>query len=236
MEKPIIVANWKMNGSKEMAKALLYDILSKKSKAPWVCCPPATLLDFIHGFAPDLVLGGQDCGIKNEGAFTGSIASSHLKEAGASFVIVGHSERRKFQYETNADVALKAKNAIESGLIPIICIGESFENYESGETLNVLDQQLAESSQDIASGYILAYEPIWAIGSGKTPALEEIQTIHNYLKSKKSHIQILYGGSANAKNAADILAIENVDGLLVGGASLKAEDFTQILTAAKAIG
>jgi triosephosphate isomerase len=228
----LIVANWKMNGDRALASTLIPAIMAEAPNARWVCCPPAPLLPYIHDLAPSVMLGGQDSGTAASGAYTGAVSALHLREAGALYVIVGHSERRQYQHETSEDVCQKAKAAKAAALIPIVCIGESLETYETGQTVAYLTKQLHESTWQLEGPYIIAYEPIWAIGTGKTPTVVEIEAIHSALAELAPGVPLLYGGSANAQNAADILAVPHVDGLLVGGASLKKDDFVTMLKAA----
>lgn len=240
-----IVSNWKMNGTAllmhEMVKAFTEKTMAKSSTCQlntaiprWVFCPPALLIKETKQNYPEIILGGQDCHPKRTGAFTGNISALLLKESGATYVIVGHSERRHYHNESNALIAEKACMAIECGLIPIICIGESEETYNNGLTLDFLKKQLDESLCGInkEQHFIVAYEPIWAIGTGKTATRADIEKVHSFLRTQLPDTPLLYGGSVTASNAYDILTTPNVNGVLVGGASLKVDEFKAILEAA----
>ncbi len=206
-------------------------------------CPPATLIgrmaDLAKGSA--LAIGGQDCHAKGSGAHTGEISAAMLRDAGASYVILGHSERRADHHETDACVQAKALAAQAEQLIAIICVGETEAQRDQGRTLDVIGAQLDASTPDgsTAENVVIAYEPVWAIGTGRTPTLAEIQEVHAYLRAKLTAklgetgngVRILYGGSVKPSNAAEIFAIPNVDGALVGGASLTAKDFAAIVEA-----
>ena len=206
-------------------------------------CPPATLLlavaDAVKGSG--LLVGGQDCHAKASGAHTGDISAEMLRDGGASHVIVGHSERRADCGETDAIVRAKAEAAWRAGLLPIVCIGETLADREAGRTLAVLETQLKGSipSGATAARMIVAYEPVWAIGTGKTPTTPEVAAAHAHIRkvleglmSEASLVRLLYGGSVKGSNAAELLAAGNVDGALVGGASLKADEFLAIANAA----
>lgn len=198
-------------------------------------CPPATLIcQFASEFSDEgIEIGAQDCHTDQRGAHTGEISAEMLADAGAAYVIVGHSERRADHNETDAVVKAKAEAALNAGITPIICVGETREDREAGRTLNVIGVQLSGSLPDTKDDYVIAYEPVWAIGTGLTPTPEDIEEVHNFIrKNTRPEIRILYGGSVKPSNAAEILRINNVDGALVGGASLKAEDFYAIITAA----
>lgn len=209
-----------------------------------VVCPPAALLSLLKGALENskIKLGGQDCHAKTEGAYTGETSAKLLKDVGCEYVIVGHSERRSYAGESNEIVCAKAACAIKTGLIPVICIGETLEQREKGRTLEVIRQQIAESVPDeaISSNFLLAYEPVWAIGSGKLPTMDEINQVHVAIKTgvaerkkvDKAGVYVLYGGSVKPDNAGEILKLDSVSGVLVGGASLNADDFCSILCAA----
>jgi triosephosphate isomerase len=185
-----------------------------------------------------LAVGGQDCHAEASGAFTGDISAEMLSDAGASAVIVGHSERRTYHRETDADVRAKALAARRAGLLAIVCIGETRADRESGRTLDVLRAQLAGSLPDGATGanLVVAYEPVWAIGTGLTPTPDDVAEVHTFIRSHLAErfrreaeaVRILYGGSVKASNARELMAVANVDGALVGGASLKADEFLAI--------
>jgi len=239
-QKPIVVGNWKMNGLRSESDALVRDLLRGLSgKGTLGVCPPATLLSMVSGLVT-IGLGGQDCSTETAGAFTGDISAPMLRDAGCSLTLVGHSERRHGYGETDALVKAKAEAAFEAGLNVILCIGETEAEWDAGETLSVLDRQLGGSLPGGANAdnLIIAYEPVWAIGTGKTPTMDDIAETHAHLRTTLTSLvptgaemAILYGGSVKAANAGDILAITNVDGALVGGASLKAEEFLAILEA-----
>ena len=230
-KKKYIVSNWKMNGTIALLNEAAPIWQKAASNINWVFCPPAPFISYTKEHFPDVTLGGQDCSAKASGAFTGDISASQLADVGATYVIVGHSECRLNHHDTNADVAAKAVAALHAGLIPIICIGESEATYVAGETLTFLKQQLDESLAGVQGDFLLAYEPIWAIGTGKTATLDDIARVHSFLREQLPAIPLLYGGSVGADNAHAILAVDNVDGVLVGGASLKVVDFTTILEA-----
>jgi len=207
-------------------------------------CPPAPLLIAAQQMVDDtgIAIGAQDCHAANGGAFTGDISAPMIADTGARHVIVGHSERRTGHAEQDADIAAKAKAAWAAGLTAIICIGETLETRESGKTLDLIGGQLAGSLPDgcTATNTVVAYEPIWAIGTGKIPTLEQIIEVHDFMRATLAArfgaevadgITLLYGGSVKADNAAQIFTAQNVDGALVGGASLKADDFAPIITA-----
>ena len=245
--RKLAAGNWKMNG---LAAALSeVDVLCTAHPAPiaeMLLCPPATLLAQMawatKGTA--LRLGGQDCHTNALGAHTGDISASMLADAGAAYVIVGHSERRTDHGETDALVMAKSQAARSAGLISIVCIGETEAQRGAGDTLNVIDRQLAGSVPDTATAatLVLAYEPVWAIGTGRTPLLDEIAEVHAFLRAQitarigteGAGVRLLYGGSVKPSNAADIFALPHVDGALVGGASLKAADFGAIVAALSA--
>lgn len=236
--RKLAAGNWKMNGlaaSLDEARAL-----ALAHPAPGVdllLCPPATLLsrlaDTVKGSA--VALGGQDCHAATSGAHTGDISAAMLADAGASHVILGHSERRADHGESDALVAAKARAALDAGLVAVVCIGETLAEREAGQTLEVVARQLAGSLPEGATpaNCVVAYEPVWAIGTGLTPTPEEIATVHAHLRARlpDAGIRLLYGGSVNPGNAAGIFALSDVDGALVGGASLKAADFGRIITA-----
>lgn len=205
-------------------------------------CPPATLVSGAAQIAGDIQIGGQDCHINESGAHTGDISASMLSDAGATAVIVGHSERRQDHGETDADIQNKTLAAWQSDLTAVICLGESLQQRENGDTLAVVASQLEGSTPDGATGAntVVAYEPIWAIGTGLVPSLEQIGEVHDALRAQLverfgetegNAIRLLYGGSVKPGNAPDIFAVSNVDGALVGGASLKANDFQAIIDA-----
>jgi triosephosphate isomerase len=234
--RQLIAGNWKMNGLGEAAlgeiEALRAGLAGARSDV--LVCPPATLIAraAMLGGVP---IGAQDCHAKESGAFTGDISAEMLKDAGARAVIVGHSERRQYHHESDAVVADKARAAWRAGLAAIICVGETEAERMSGRHLDVVARQLEGSVPDGATleNTVIAYEPVWAIGTGKTPTSAEIAQMHAHIRGAVGEgMRILYGGSVKPSNAAEILALANVDGALVGGASLKAKDFLGIIAGA----
>ena len=242
----LIAGNWKMNGlSQDLgeAKALAQALKAHPPKARIVVCPPATLISRLTPAAQGAYeLGGQDCHPKPSGAYTGDISAEMLRDAGASWTIVGHSERRQYHGESDALIAAKAKAAWRAELGAIICIGETEEERNAGREEAVVDRQLAESVPEgaTAANTAIAYEPVWAIGTGRTPTAADIARMHGHIREVLTArfgaagrgIEILYGGSVKPDNAKEILAVEEVGGALVGGASLKAKDFLAIITSA----
>jgi len=244
MRRKLAAGNWKMNGtsaSLDAVKAL--NTAHPDAKVDILICPPATLLSRLAEVAgTSIATGGQDCHAAASGAHTGDVSAAMLVDAGASHVILGHSERRQDHGETDAQVCAKARAATGAGLIGVICVGESLEQREAGQTLGVIESQLEGSVPDTADGsnLVVAYEPIWAIGTGKIPTLEQVGEVHDFIRQHLENrfgarsggaMPILYGGSVKPDNASAIFAVSNVDGALVGGASLKAEDFSPIITA-----
>jgi triosephosphate isomerase len=221
----IIIANWKMNGSNSFIENFFDHWHRPKNNHIVVFCPPFPYLEKVRQFFP--FIGGQDCHIEDHGAFTGDISAAMLADVGCQYVILGHSERRAYHQESNAIVLKKAKQALNHGLTPIICVGESLKERQSGRAHDVVLQQLRESLP-LSDRIIIAYEPIWAIGTGLTATEEEIALIHQQIANAYPGLKILYGGSVNEKNSTDIMNISHVDGVLVGGASLKADLFGQI--------
>lgn len=241
--RPLVAGNWKMNGlSAAMAELNGIKAGADKlaDKAELMVCPPATLLAQFNWAAKGskLTLGGQDCHAKASGAHTGDIAAEMLKDAGASAVIVGHSERRTDHRETDAEVKAKALAAHRAGLTAIVCVGEQKTQREAGETLTVVGGQLDGSLPDGATGanLVTAYEPVWAIGTGLTPTPADVAEVHAFIRKKLverygaegNGMRILYGGSVKPSNAKELLSLPDVNGALVGGASLKAVDFLGI--------
>lgn len=242
--RKLIAGNWKMNGSRETL-AELDGIVAAAQGAPGVdvaVCPPFTLIERAVARQPGLAVGGQDCHSKEKGAHTGCVAAAMLVEAGATLVIVGHSERREAHGETDADVKAKAEAAIAAGLLAIVCVGEPEAVRTAGDATAYVEAQLRGSVPDAGGdALVIAYEPIWAIGTGKIPTMDEIAAIHGMIRAtlgdllgveRAQAVRILYGGSANAGNAAEVFAVSDVDGALCGGASLKAESFVPIIEAA----
>ena len=233
----IIVANWKLNGSIDFIEQYLHELNCSKLENSNICgivCTPSVYLHKLAGKLTPLFLGGQDCSNYNEGAYTGEVSASMLKDASCQFCIVGHSERRQIFGQSNEDVCIKVMNLISHNINPIICIGESFEEKNKNLTQDVLYTQISNSIPNNATKdfVIIAYEPIWAIGTGLIPSLEEIDSIHSFIKNEIQNFvnyKILYGGSVNSNNASEIMGLKNVDGVLVGGASLDAAEYKKIL-------
>ena len=241
--RPLVAGNWKMNGLRASAAELARIIAGSgglTGKADLMICPPTTLLAAFAEQArgSPVAIGGQDCHADPAGAFTGDISAEMLKDAGASAVIVGHSERRTLHKETDADVRAKAGAAWRAGLTAIVCIGETRAERQAGRTLGVLGRQLDGSLPDgvTAANLVVAYEPVWAIGTGLTPTAADVAQAHEFIRARivERHgkagtaVRILYGGSVKPSNAAELMTVPDVDGALVGGASLKAEDFLGI--------
>ena len=242
--RPLIAGNWKMNGleaSSAEFEAMLAGAAKVAAKADLLVCPPATL---IAGFAEmargskNLSIGAQDCHPKASGAHTGDISAEMLADAGASAVIVGHSERRADHGESDALVRQKAEAAWRAGLTAIVCIGETRQQRDTGQALTICHGQLDGSLPDKATSgnLVVAYEPVWAIGTGLTPTVADVEQVHKFIReflvkrfsAEGARIRILYGGSVKPSNAAELMAVANVNGALVGGASLKAADFLAI--------
>lgn len=245
MRRKLVAGNWKMNGSAAALSELRALAALLPDRPPdIVICPPAPLLyrasEIVAG--TPIAIGAQDCHRQESGAFTGDISAAMIADAAATHVIVGHSERRTGHSESNADVRAKAEQAWAADLSAIICIGESAQDRAQGKTLDILAEQLSGSLADPATGAntVIAYEPIWAIGTNNTPSLEQIVEAHDFIRTRLADrfgsgiadaIPLLYGGSVNAGNAETIFRAANVDGALVGGASLKASDFAPIIAA-----
>jgi triosephosphate isomerase len=242
--RPLIAGNWKMNGLKASSaefEAMLAGAPAVAAKADLLVCPPATL---IAAFAErargskTLAIGAQDCHPKASGAHTGDLSAEMLADAGAGAIIVGHSERRADHGESDALVRQKAEAAWRAGLTAIVCIGETREQRDAGQTLDICGGQLQGSLPDgaTAGNLVVAYEPVWAIGTGLTPTTEDVEQVHQFIRDsltkrfsgEGAKIRILYGGSVKPSNAAELMAVANVNGALVGGASLKAADFLAI--------
>jgi triosephosphate isomerase len=242
MRRKLAAGNWKMNGTQANLSELdTLCLQHRNATCEILICPPAQLLAPAQLRSGTIHIGGQDCHTVSRGAFTGDISALMIADTGATYVIVGHSERRSGYGETNELVRAKAEAAQDVDLTAIVCIGETLEEREAGQAIEVLTKQLSESLPDTCTGasVVVAYEPIWAIGTGKIPTFEEIALVHAALRTQLVKrfgtdgqvIRLLYGGSVNKNNAADIFAIADVDGALVGGASLKASDFTPIIEA-----
>ncbi|MEM9013535.1 MAG: triose-phosphate isomerase [Pseudomonadota bacterium] len=241
--KSLIAGNWKMNGLSDAMREIDQLIGKFAGSAPddrdVLICPPSTMVARMAAQYSDeaIMIGGQDCHTAASGAHTGDISAEMLSDAGAAFVIVGHSERRADHGESNTLVCEKAKAALRAGLTPIICVGETEAERKSGAALGVVGDQLAGSvPDDTDEELVIAYEPVWAIGTGLTPTIDDIAEMHNHIRSKVgAGVRILYGGSVKPGNAKEILAVDHVNGALVGGASLKADDFFPIVMAAPGV-
>jgi triosephosphate isomerase len=245
--RPFVAGNWKMNGlSGSLGEIEAMRRAAEAGVAELAVCPPATLLAQAAWKLKGgkLALGAQDCAVEASGAFTGDISAPMLKDAGATYVIVGHSERRTLHHETNAIVRAKAEAALKAGLIPIVCVGETRAERENGLENAVVARQLRESlppggGPPIVVDIVVAYEPVWAIGTGLTPTPADVARMHQAIRTLLGEIyeafgakiRILYGGSVKPSNARELLGLDNVDGALVGGASLKAADFLAIAAA-----
>lgn len=251
MRRKFIAGNWKMNGRMPVALTLVQSIINgtkqiNGNKVEVVLFPPVSILTSLASIlkGSSIFVGGQDCHTAAEGAHTGDISAGMLRDAGASYVLVGHSERRQNHHESDQIVALKAKAAWDEKLTVIYCIGESLEERKAGKTLSVIEAQLSPILEDGVKWdhLIIAYEPIWAIGTGLTASPEQAEEVHAYIRNLLSQelgkkiadqMLILYGGSMKPDNAKGLLSMPNIDGGLIGGASLKAEDFMAIIHAAQ---
>jgi triosephosphate isomerase len=246
MKKKLIAGNWKMNGSTAANAALVQQLLAGVGQAACdiaVCVPAPYLAEvgaLVKGSA--IAVGAQDVSAFDAGAYTGEVSAGMLRDLGVRYAIVGHSERRQYHGETDAMVANKAQKALAAGITPIVCVGETLQEREAGLTEEVVKRQLAaviHTNGHCISEIVVAYEPVWAIGTGKTASPEQAQQVHAVLRAQlhaatphSDRVQILYGGSMNAANAAQLLGQADIDGGLVGGASLKAPDFLSIIAAA----
>ena len=247
MRKTIVAGNWKMNASKDSVESLVTDILSGASDVSTeiIVCAPFPYLSQVEVLieGSNLMLGAQNLNVNASGAFTGEVSAEMIKDFGANHVIVGHSERRSLYGETSEIVAEKTKAAIDSGLTPILCLGESLDQRESGKTESVVSEQLNKVIKMVGieafNNIIIAYEPVWAIGTGMTATPEQAQAVHKFIRDLLAgssqdiadKTSILYGGSMNASNAVELISCADIDGGLIGGAALKAEDFLQICKA-----
>lgn len=244
--RPLIAGNWKMNGLRRSTVELQRIMAGSAEyigRADLMICPPATLVagfgELARGSA--VMIGGQDCHAEAAGAFTGDISAEMLKDAGAVAVIVGHSERRTLHHEHDAEVRAKAQAARRAGLMAIVCIGETRAERDAGKALDVLGRQIDGSLPEgvTAANLVVAYEPVWAIGTGLTPTAKDVAEAHAFIRKRigERHgtvgeaVRVLYGGSVKPSNARELMGVANVDGALVGGASLKADDFLGIAAA-----
>jgi len=250
MRRKLAAGNWKMNGTGvDLAEIAALAEAHPAPDCEVLICPPAPLIHRAAEIAQGspVTIGAQDCHAGVSGAHTGDTSAAMLVDAGARYVITGHSERRADHHESNEEVRGKSRAAIEAGLNAIVCLGESLAQREAGKTLDVIADQLSGSVPDEigADNLVIAYEPVWAIGTGKVATLEQIADVHDFIRARLEQrfgtetgqmIRLLYGGSVKPVNAAGIFAVANVDGALVGGASLRAADFSPIISALDAVG
>ncbi len=244
--RPLIAGNWKMNGFASESATELKELISRvieREDTPncdILICPPALLVRELASLAEGtgVSIGGQDCHANEKGAHTGDLSAEMLKSAGATYVLVGHSERRTDHYESNDIVKAKAEAALRAGLIAVVCVGETLDERESGATLSVITDQVKNSLPQgaTAANTVVAYEPVWAIGTGKTPTPEDVAEVHAHIRkdlqtllSDADGVRLLYGGSVKGSNAQELMSLDHVNGGLVGGASLKAADFWPIV-------
>ena len=246
MRQPLVIANWKMHGKGAFNQALVEAFLAelKEYRAQCVLCPPFVYLGQLAELlgSSDVMLGAQDCSHIAEGAYTGEVSAQMLRDCGAQWVIVGHSERRQYHQESDALVAAKLSMAQHAGLTPVLCVGETQEQREAGEAESVVKAQLLGALDDLPDlqGLAIAYEPVWAIGTGLSASPEQAQAMHAFIRdvvtdldaTNASALRLLYGGSVKAGNAAELFAQADIDGALVGGASLDADAFAAIVSAA----
>ena len=237
----IIAANWKMNLDKKSILEFTKSLQKFKFSNEIITCifPPMTYIDYLHNLINNLPIsiGGQNCHYKSSGAYTGETSANFLKDTGCEYVLIGHSERRTLNNENNAEIKSRAETALNSNLKVILCVGENLNDRKEGKAYEYIEKQLNDCLPDNFQNLSIAYEPIWSIGTGKIPSIFEIQEMHTHIKKiifkiLNKRIKVLYGGSVNTKNIDDILNITNVDGVLVGGASLEAKDFLAIYSAA----
>jgi triosephosphate isomerase len=247
MKKKLIAGNWKMNGSLAANEALVQALLAGVGNGHCLVavCVPAPYLSQVHQLVSGsgFELGAQDVSPHETGAFTGEVSAAMLRDFGARYCLVGHSERRQYHGESDAVVATKAQRALAAGITPVVCVGETLAEREAGLTEDVVKRQLAaviHANGHCISEIVVAYEPVWAIGTGKTASAEQAQQVHAVLRNQlraatpqADKVHILYGGSMNAANAAQLLSQSDIDGGLVGGAALKPADFLSIIAAAR---
>lgn len=248
MRQTLVMGNWKLNGSKTMVAELINALKAPAAETPSVAvavCPPVLFLGQAQALLTDsnILLGAQDADIHTQGAFTGENSPAMYSEFGVHYVLVGHSERRTLHGESDAMVAAKFAAVQQAGLVPVLCIGETLEQFEEGETQAVVERQLheviAHCGIDALANAVIAYEPVWAIGTGKTATPEIAQNVHAAIRGfvagqnaeVAAKVQILYGGSVKGSSAAGLFAMEDIDGALVGGAALQAEEFAAIIRA-----
>ena len=248
LPKPIIAGNWKMNGNEKLLSDMVADLSKISTSANVVLCVPFTLLQALEESAENsnIGIGSQNVHHEISGAFTGEISVEQLRECSVQYCLVGHSERRQYFQEDNELISKKVKRLLQSAIHPILCIGETLEDRETGEQQSVVGNQLAEGLKDIALDdlrrCIIAYEPVWAIGTGKTATPDQANEMHQFIRGQlisftnaavAAEIPILYGGSVKGSNAPELLAKSDIDGALVGGASLQLEDFKSIILSAQ---
>jgi triosephosphate isomerase len=240
--RKLAAGNWKMNGTRaSLSEVKAINAELDDTDPAVVICPPVSLLIPACDIGGKIGIGAQDCHMVSSGAHTGDISANQIADTGATYVIIGHSERRTDHGETSDMIKAKAQAAHKAGLIAIVCIGETLAEREAGETLNVLGQQMSGSIPDVVTSQntVIAYEPIWAIGTGLVPTLDQIDEAHRFMRAEllttlgadAQNISLLYGGSVKGSNADDIFSVADVDGALVGGASLSAHDFVPIIKA-----
>ena len=240
--RKLAAGNWKMNGTRaSLSEVKAINAELDDTDPAVVICPPVSLLIPACYIGGKIGIGAQDCHMVSSGAHTGDISANQIADTGATYVIIGHSERRTDHGETSDMIKAKAQAALKAGLIAIVCIGEALAEREAGETLNVLSQQMSGSIPDGATSQntVIAYEPVWAIGTGLVPTLDQIDEAHRFMRAElltalgadAQNISLLYGGSVKGSNADDIFSVADVDGALVGGASLSAHDFVPIIKA-----
>ncbi|KHQ51046.1 MULTISPECIES: triose-phosphate isomerase [Mameliella] len=245
MRRKLAAGNWKMNGTRAALDELAAMGAAAEGAAEILVCPPATLIAAAAQTAKGIAIGGQDCHPAQSGAHTGDLSAPMLADAGASYVILGHSERRADHGEDDQLIREKTRAAWDANLTAVVCVGETLDQREANNTLDIIGGQLAASIPDGATAHrlVVAYEPVWAIGTGKVPTMEQIGEVHGFIRARLERrfgagvgrsTRLLYGGSVKPGNAAEIFAVPNVDGALVGGASLKAADFLPIIEALNA--
>ena len=247
MRRKLVAGNWKMYGTRESAQKLVAAIVADFPTHCDVAVFPSFpyLVPLIEGHGARLAFGAQDCSEHDDGAYTGDVSAAMLKDVGCRYVLTGHSERRQYHHEDDAQIACKVVKALEHGLTPILCVGESLEEHDAGRTAEVVRRQLGKVIEHcgiaVFERVIVAYEPVWAIGTGRTASPEKAQSVHALLRSQLAQAdakiadstRILYGGSVKPDNAAELFAENDIDGGLIGGASLKAADFLAICAAAR---
>ncbi len=248
MRQALVAGNWKMNGDQQLARVLAAGVAQRSVGLNGVdigLCPASPHLSVVAELIVDsaLLLGAQDLSRHKAGAYTGEVSGAMLCDMGCTLVLVGHSERRQYHFESDELVAEKFARALESGLMPVLCVGENLQDYESGQSLQVVSRQVAaiieHCGHQALTNAVIAYEPVWAIGTGRTASPEQAQAVHRHIRQQltAAHVEaqsvrILYGGSVKADNAAELFAMADIDGGLIGGASLKLDEFMSICEAA----